>query len=124
MNIYPDENMEQNASVGFEIDNIYVSLKTIARILNSIDGVADVNKRRLFSKWDDIHIWFRYIDHECVVIEPYGDNSRYWIGPKNPEEKFDFSSIDVAFKKHQPPPMAKLFGDLVTLNFKSLFKGY
>jgi hypothetical protein len=28
-----------------------------------------------------VHIRFRYHDRECIVCEPYGDNSRWWIGP-------------------------------------------
>jgi hypothetical protein len=79
-----------------------------------------MEKRKLFSRWEEIHIWFIYLNRECVVIEPFGDNSRYWIGPKNPEEEFDISRLEQAFKQYQPPPIVRLIGDLVTLNFKSL----
>lgn len=122
MKTYPDENVQPDSAVGFEIDNIYVSLRTVARILRDINGVTEVKKRRLFSKWEEIHIWFKYLNHECVVIEPFGDNSRYWIGPKSREERFDISNVEVAFRQYQPPPIVKIFGDLITLNFKSLFK--
>ncbi|GGX65913.1 hypothetical protein [Saccharospirillum salsuginis] len=124
MKTYPDKNTEPNSSVGFEIDNAYVTLKSITRILSSIDEVTEVDRRKLFSKWDDIHIWFKYLNHQCVVMEPFGDNSRYWIGPNNPKEGLDFSNIEAAFKQYKPPLSAKLFGDLITLNFNSLFKGY
>jgi len=124
MKTYPDENTQSGSAVGFEIDNIYVSLGTVARILEGINGVSEIKKRRLFGKSEDIHIWFKYFNYECFVIEPFGDNSRYWIGPKNPEERFDISNVEIAFKQYHPPRMIKFFGDLVTLNFKSLFRGH
>ena len=124
MQTYPDDNVQYGSAVGFEIDNIYVSLRTVSRILKSINGVTEVKKRKMFSKWEGIHIWFKCINHECVVIEPFGDSSRYWIGPKNPEEKFDISSIEFAFRQHQPSLIAKIFGDLITFNFKSLFESF
>ena len=100
---------------------IFVSeLNNYKRELNNIY----VKKRRLFGKSEDIHIWFKYFNYECFVIEPFGDNSRYWIGPKNPEERFDISNVEIAFKQYHPPRMIKFFGDLVTLNFKSLFRGH
>lgn len=123
MRTYPDENVQLSCAVGFEIDNIYVSLRTVAHILRGVDRVTEVTTRRLFSRWEEVHIWFKYLNHDCVVIEPFGDNSRYWIGPKNPEEKFDISTVETAFKQYQPQPVVKIFGDLMTFNFKSLFKG-
>jgi hypothetical protein len=121
MKIYPDDNVRHGCAIGFEIDNIYVSLGTVARILGDINGVTEVKKRKLFSRWEEIHIWFKYLNHECFVIEPFGDSSRYWIGSRNPEEKFDISRIEEAFKRYQPSPMVKIIGDLVRLNWKSLF---
>ena len=122
MQTYLDENVQHGSAVGFEVDNIYVSLGTVASILKNINGVTEIEKRRLFSKWEGIHILFKYMNHECVVIEPFGDSSRYWIGPKNSEEKFDISNVESAFRRYQPPLIVKIFGDLITLNFKSLFK--
>lgn len=122
METYPDENVQPGFAIGFEIDNIYVSLGTMVRILKSVDGITEVKKRRLFSKWEDAHIWFKYLNHECVVVEPFGDSSRYWIGSMNSEERFDISKVEDAFMQYQPPVIVRIFGDLVTLNFKQLYK--
>ncbi|WP_300500798.1 hypothetical protein [Marinobacter sp.] len=124
MHIYPDENVQPGSAAGFEIDNIYLSPRTVARILKGINGVTRIKTRRLFSKWEDTHVWFTYLDHECVVIEPFGDNSHYWVGPKNVGTNVDFTRVEDAFRKYQPPLPVKVFGDLLTLNFKSLFKGH
>lgn len=122
MKIYPDDNVQPDFTVGFEIDNIYVSLITVARILQGVNGVSDIKKRKLFSKWKYIHIRFKYQNHDCIVFEPFGDNSCYWIGPKNNEQKWDSSHLQIAFRQYQPPLLVKILGDLVTLDLKSLFK--
>lgn len=118
MQTYPDENVTHGSAAGFEIDNIYVSLETVAHILNSINGVTEVKKRRLFSKWEDIHIWFKYMNQECVVIEPFGDNSRYWIGLKNPDANdIDVKTIQAAFESYTPNILRKILGDLLSFKF-------
>lgn len=123
MKTYLDEHVDHGSVIGFEIDNIYVSLGTVARILKGVNGVTEVKKRKLFSKWEEVHIEFKYHNNKCVLIEPFGDNSRYWIGPNDPEERFDFSDVEVAFRRYKPPLIVKIFGDLITLNFKRSPKG-
>jgi hypothetical protein len=53
----------------------------LARRLRNITGVSDVRPRRWWVGSPDVHIRFRYHGRECIVGEPYGDNSRWWIGP-------------------------------------------
>lgn len=123
MKTYPDEHVRPSSAIGFEIDNIYVSLRTVVRILKGTNGVTEIRTRRLFGKWEGIHIWFKFLDEECVVIEPFGDSSRYWIGPSNPKANLDFASVELEFRNYRPPLPVKVIGDLVTLDFKSLFNG-
>jgi hypothetical protein len=71
-----------------------------------------------------VHVTFKYLGLDYIVWEPFGDNSRYWIGPA--QEDAQSSNTDVAplanaFRDYQPPILVKMFGDLITLNFKSLF---
>jgi hypothetical protein len=101
----------------FEIENAYVGIRTIARLLTEVDGVSDVRRRRLFSKWDEIHIWFKYANQTYVVWEPFGDNSRYWIGPKSPEEAIDIRDVENAFKQHRPSFYREIAGDILSLRF-------
>jgi len=67
---------------GFEIRNTFISLLQIMRILGRINGVTDV-KRNFGS---DDRVLFLFNGESCVVNEPFGDNSRYWIGPAFPGE--------------------------------------
>ena len=53
----------------------------LARRLRDIPGVYDVRPRKWWVGSPDVHIRFRYHDREFIVWEPYGDNSRWWIGP-------------------------------------------
>lgn len=104
----------------FQIDNIYVSNSRVARILSQINGVSDLRVRKLFAKWEEIHIWFRYRDRNFVVWEPYGDNSRYWLGPNDDRDaNVDIKEIQAAFETYKPPFVVKILGDLVSLNFRS-----
>ncbi|MDE3043147.1 MAG: hypothetical protein KGJ82_21615 [Nitrospirota bacterium] len=59
-------------------------------------------------------------------MEPFGDNSRYWIGPKGGKDDVpaaaNIGKIKSAFERYKPPLSVKLLGDLVRLNFKGLFR--
>lgn len=106
----------------FEVENVYVGPGTIARLLAEVDGVTDVRTRKLFSGSSEIHVEFKYLNRDYIVLEPYGDNSRYWIGPKNPEENAgDISQIENALKHYRPPFHRAIVGDILSLRlFKRL----
>src|SRR5215467_12373402 len=53
----------------------------LAHRLRDIPGVSDVRPRRSWVGSPEVRIRFQYQGHECVVWEPYGDSSRWWIGP-------------------------------------------
>lgn len=123
MKTYPSVDEGTGLTFAFEIDNIYVSNSVVASILSTVDGVHEIRTRRLFSKWEEIHVWFKYMDRDYIVWEPYGDNSRYWIGPKDKKEPLmDIKNILAAFERYSPPLPIKLLGDILSLNFKSLFR--
>ena len=84
MRTYPiiDEKKGAN-SFAFEVENAYVRPRTIARLLKEVDGVTDVRVRKLFDSSADTHVQFKYLTQHYMVWEPYGDSSRYWIGPKH-----------------------------------------
>lgn len=122
MQTYPIMDKQGLRPFAFEIENVYVGPGTIGRLLMQVDGVADVRVRRLFGKWEDVHVWFKYRNRDYVVLEPFGDNSRYWIGPKDPEENaFDVRDIENVFKRYRPPLHREILGDILTLRlFKRL----
>jgi len=117
MRTYPRLDERTGRVVGFEIDNVYIGLSALGRTLCSVDGVTDVRRRKPFSKWEEIHLWFRYKGTECVVWEPYGDSSRYWIGQSNSPEPVDIAAIEEAFKHYKPPLHRQALGDISTLHF-------
>jgi hypothetical protein len=110
-------------SFAFEIDNAYITSRKIKAVLSQIDGVSDIRMRKPFSSPGDIHVEFRYLGTDFVVWEPYGDNSRYWIGPKDKEyASIEIAHIENAFILYNPPFAIKFLGDLVLFRFKDLFK--
>jgi|CXWL01.1.fsa_nt_gi hypothetical protein len=124
MKTYPTVDEKSGLTLAFEIENIYVNISNIARTLSNVDGVASVRVRRPFSKWEEIHIWFKYLNHDCVVLEPFGDNSRYWIGSMNPKEAtLDMGKVENVFKQYRPPFIRELIGDILSLRiFSRLFR--
>jgi hypothetical protein len=115
MKITPFIDDASNRPFAFEIENSYISLSTVAALLARTEGVSEVRKRRLFTAWEHVHIWFKYKNIEFVVVEPYGDSSDYWIGPKSEKDRLDISELMLRFELHRPRFMRKIFGDILTL---------
>lgn len=120
MKTYADKNPPANGAVGFEIDNVYIGVGRVAKILRQIPGVTSVQQRKPFTKWTHVHIWFKYQGYDCLVIEPFGDSSRYWLGPKNVDDVFSFTEVERAFKMYRPSTVRRIIGDLISLNFSFL----
>jgi hypothetical protein len=123
METYPiiDE-QKRDGPFAFEIENAYIGPRTIARLLNEIDGVSDVHARRPFSPLSEIQVEFTYCTQPYVVWEPYGDNSRYWIGPKEPAvASADIGEIESAFRHYRPPVYRRWLGDILSLKFITRF---
>lgn len=101
----------------FQIENVYVSRRAVAQLLRKTEGVTDVSLRGRFGSADDTRVEFKYRGRDYIVWEPFGDNSRYWIGPKDPEEgAADIAGLESSFKRYHPPPFHRaLLGDLLTL---------
>jgi hypothetical protein len=64
----------------FEIDARPLG-RRLASVLDRIDGVSAVHRRRWWSGSPDVHVRFQYCGREYLVWEPHGDSSRWWIGP-------------------------------------------
>jgi hypothetical protein len=110
--------------LAFEIENVYVRPKKIGEVLSTVEGMTDVSVRKSSRASKDVHVNFKYLGIEYIVWEPFGDNSRYWIGPEKEDGQssdIDISPLAKAFRDYEPPFLVKVFGDLITLNFKSIF---
>lgn len=100
----------------FEIDNIYISLSTIACLIKRVAGVSNVQARKLFrSDQRDVHVTFNYNGKKFIVWEPYGDSSRYWIGPDDTDTSIEIVEIENVFKQHKPRILRRLLGDILML---------
>lgn len=73
METYPLKDEHSDYPFAFEIENVYAGPAAIGRLLSQVNDVSDVRVRRMFGKWEDIHVWFKYANRDCVVWEPYGD---------------------------------------------------
>ena len=98
----------------------------MVRLLKTVAGVTEVHLGGRFGSSDDVRIEFKCQGHDYIVMEPFGDNSRYWIGPKGGKDDVAAASnigkIKSVFDGYKPPLPVKLLGDLVSLNFKGLFR--
>ncbi|WKD51024.1 hypothetical protein [Microbulbifer spongiae] len=115
MRTYPIKSTE-GTMYAFEVESVYISVNGIASILSTVDGISDMLQRKAFSSEENL-VSFQFQGEDCVVWEPYGDSSRYWIGPKEPEPYTDFSDVEKAFERYQPFIIRKLVGDILTLKF-------
>lgn len=85
---------------GFEVSSAWVTFRPLYKILNSVDGITDV-RRQFFS---DDRITFNFHSEPFIVYEPFGDNSRYWIGPVDPDaSQLDMTPIHKAFQQYRSP---------------------
>jgi hypothetical protein len=116
MKTYPLMGQETgDRPIGFEIDSVGVSTWWIARLLARVDGVTDVQRRRPFAVPADIKVEFKYSHQEFVVWEPWADNSRYWIVPKDPALGVPaIDDLENAFRRSESL-FIKIFLDVFTL---------
>lgn len=83
----------------FEITSAWVRFSSLFKVLNSVHGVSEIKRQR----FNDDRVTFKFHGHSCVVNEPWGDNSRYWVGFANQKAhcNIDISPIHEAFKKYK-----------------------
>lgn len=118
MKTYPVLAKDGSKSAAFEVENAYIGLRTISRLLGQVAGVTEVRPRQLFSGADDVHVEFKYMGTPFIVWEPYGDSSRYWIGPKEgTEASSECAALERVFSGYRPPLYRSIIGDVLTLRF-------
>ena len=85
----------------FEVTSAWVSFRALFGALRSVEGVANI-KRNYFN---DDRVSFTYGGERWVVNEPFGDNSRYWIGPERGQHSgLDAAPVHEAFRKLESLP--------------------
>jgi hypothetical protein len=100
---------ESGRFYAFEIGNAWVSPRSIAKLLKSTLR-ATVSSRKNGLGRDDVRLRFSYGGDDYEVYEPFGDNSRYWVGPsgEHPERASQIEEIHKAFLAHRVTLVARL----------------
>jgi len=91
----------------FEVENGLLSRKQAIKVVSSIPGVNVLRTPKHFDSNEE----FCEFELEGVLFkiwEPFGDNSRYWVGPEPPEWCKQVAIVREAFAQH------KILGVLVT----------
>ena len=118
MKTYPifDECGEQLA---FEIESAYTNPRMVSEVLRGVDGVSNISVRSPFSKETEELISFTLDSVDFLVWEPYGDSSRYWIGPTDDiaQDPGNVGLVEGAFQSYQPPIAYRVIGDFLSLKF-------
>lgn len=116
MKTFPVQSADSNSKVGFEIENAYASPREVARILSEIAGVSDIQRVGSWFSGSDIRLRFHYQKDSYVVVEPFGDNSRYFIGPESQQLTSDqIEQVETAFRSYKPSIPRQVVGDILTL---------
>ena len=110
METYPLHN-ENGEVFAFEIPQSYYfpTAGSIARFIQKCLGVQITRKRRLFEFGNEIHAEFLLEDTYFKVWEPFGDNSRLWIGPKcgTPKRVASIDKLLTFISSKWPGPVSK-----------------
>jgi len=96
----------------FEVSVVAISIRSIVSILQTVEGVSEVKARRLFSGTSpDVHVRFLCYGQPFMVLEPYGDSSKYWIGPESDiTVPHNTDNLVKAFEQYQPSFLSRLIG--------------
>jgi hypothetical protein len=103
-----------------EVDIALFGLRNLARVIATVEDVSEVSVCKPFSRSGDVRATFRYQGKEFAVVEPFGDNSRYWIGPAGQTRHQDISPIEAQLAAFQPSVLRRVIGSLITLNFSAV----
>ena len=90
---------EEDRMFAFEVNNAGLGRKGVCRVVDTIPG-AQIIRRPKFLSWfrEDVFCEFLVDGRTFVAWEPFGDNSRYWIGPEPTEWLPQTQSIRDAFE--------------------------
>lgn len=117
MQTYPIKD-DTGTTYALEIENAYVRPRRLSEILRRVDGVSSVRLRRPFSGTGDVRATLQYRGRPFIILEPFGDNSRYWVGPDDETaEKLDISAIEEVLRYYRLSIVERLIGALLTLRW-------
>lgn len=119
MKTYPIKD-DKRQLVALEVDMVYCGLRNLLSVIASSEGVSGAAIGKGLSAGADVRATFQYQGDDYVVTEPFGDSSRYWVGPVERNVRRDISAIEGRLKDFQPSALRRIVGGLVTLDFATL----
>ena len=85
--------------LAFEIRSAWLTFGPLRRILGTASDVSTIRRQ----PFNDNRLAFLYKGEPFVVNEPWGDSSRYWIGPAEPTtSRVNCEALWNAFHNYRP----------------------
>ena len=105
---------EDGRVFAFEVNNAGLGRKGVCRVVETIPG-AQIIRRPKFLSWfrEEVFCEFSVGGKTFVAWEPFGDNSRYWIGPEPVEWLAETQSVRDAFDAHKESRIFRRIGFVV-----------
>jgi hypothetical protein len=105
---------DSGAIYAFEVGNAFLSPREIARLVKSSLGASITAGPQGFASADDMRLRFHYAGTEFEVFEPFGDNSRYWVGPagEKPIRVPEIDKLHNIFLAYRPSLLRRLVSAL------------
>lgn len=93
---------EDGELMSFEISTLVAASRALPRILAAVEGVTEIARPRGGGPHRDVRCEFLLEGIEFQIIEPFGDNSRYLVGPKDPNRRASelVRRLERAFSEH------------------------
>src|SRR5437879_1818550 len=87
----------------FEIENFRFSRKSVCKLVQSIPGARVLRSPKKFLSWfrEEVFCEFEVHGKKFGAWEPFGDNSRYWIGPEPPKWCVEVGLVREVFLNHK-----------------------
>jgi hypothetical protein len=95
---------EEGRVFAFEIENSDFGREKVCNLVQTIPGVRILRspKKFLSELREEVFLEFEVGGKKFEAWEPFGDNSRYWIGPEPPQWCQEVVFVREAFLQHKP----------------------
>jgi hypothetical protein len=97
MQVY-DLNDKNDQVFAFEVNNTSLGRSVVVEIIQALHNVKIISRPKALS-WlrEDVFCEFEVAGCLFQVLEPFGDSSRYWIGPKDNQRHPQIDTIRELF---------------------------
>jgi hypothetical protein len=85
----------------FEVSNLLLGRKSLCKVVMTIPNARIIREPKRFSS-EETFCEFKVGYQRFTAMEPFRDNSRYWIGPKPPKWCKQVTEVQKAFARYNP----------------------